>query len=170
MDDPLTAAQKAKIRRELAALENEAREPSAHAGELNIVPFLDIISNVMMFVLASLTVAFTTTLDVDPPRKQAGSRDESPSVTVMIVTDGYVLKDREHTVATIARIDGKESFDGKIYDAASLTRRAHELKSEAPKNKQIILTANPNVPMQEIVRAMNAVKDDYPDVLLAVVR
>jgi biopolymer transport protein ExbD len=166
MDDKLTAAQKSKIRRELASL--QAEEPQT--GELNVVPFLDIISNVMMFVLASLTIAFTTTLDVDPPRKQAGSGAESPSLTVMIVSDGYVLKDRERTVATIPRIDGAASFDGKVYDARALTRSAHALKTEAPKNKQIILTANPNVPMQEIVRAMNAVKDDYPDVLLAVVR
>lgn len=168
MDDRLTAAQKAKIRRELAALKSE--EPSAQAGELNIVPFLDIISNVMMFVLASLTVAFTTTLDVDPPRRTVGSPGESLSLTVLITTDGYVLKDREHTLGTIPRIPGEASFDGKVYDATALARRAHELKGEAPKNEQIILTANPNVPMQEIVRAMNAVQGDYPDVLLAVVR
>ncbi|MGZ3423500.1 MAG: ExbD/TolR family protein [Polyangiales bacterium] len=170
-DERLTVAQKSKIRRAIAALTREkGEEPSAEAGELNVVPFLDIISNVMMFVLASLTVAFTTTLDVDPPKKPHGTPGESLSLTVIIATDGYVLKDREHTIGTVPRIAGEASVDGKVYDAASLARRAHELKKSAPENKQIILTANPNVPMQEIVRAMDAVKDDYPDVLLAVVR
>src|SRR5258706_2827366 len=42
-------------------------QPSEERGELNVVPFLDIIINVMMFVLATLAVTFTSTADVSPP-------------------------------------------------------------------------------------------------------
>ena len=51
--EKLTAAQRSKIRR-LAAPKEIA--PDEEAGELNIVPFLDIITNVLMFVLATLAV------------------------------------------------------------------------------------------------------------------
>ncbi len=49
-------------------------------GELNVVPFLDIILNVLMFVLATLAVTFTTRLEVSPPKKDVravrGAADE----------------------------------------------------------------------------------------------
>ncbi|MFN7135199.1 MAG: biopolymer transporter ExbD, partial [Myxococcales bacterium] len=36
-------------------------------GELNIVPYLDIIMNILMFVLASVSVSFVGSIDTTPP-------------------------------------------------------------------------------------------------------
>ena len=50
-DEKLSAAQRSKIRR-LSAPKELA--PDEEGGELNIVPFLDIVTNVLMFVLATV--------------------------------------------------------------------------------------------------------------------
>ena len=66
----LSAAQRSRVRR-LSARSELA--PDEEGGELNIVPFLDIIMNVLMFVLATISVTFTTMIDSSPPRAGGGS-------------------------------------------------------------------------------------------------
>ena len=62
----LSASQRSKIRRLSAPRE---LSPDEEGGELNIVPFLDIITNVLMFVLATVSVTFTATIDSFPPKR-----------------------------------------------------------------------------------------------------
>ena len=186
MDD-LHAAQRAKLRRAARVRE---RGPGEEAGELNIVPFLDIIMNVLMFVLASLTIVFTVALALNPPKKPTlvgGPQPEGASLTVFVTNDGFTLKGRGGTIGsgcqglgpgpTIPRVAAaaNESFDGRKYDVAGLRRCVRRLKTELPDEHQIILTANPDIPFQEIVRVLDAVRRDdegelFPDALFAVVR
>src|SRR5690349_1700817 len=134
MADPnnkLSAAQRSKIRRLSAPKHVDAAD---EAGELNIVPFLDIITNVLMFVLASITVTFTVTLDADAPKGggkgvRAAVAEESLNLTVIIASDGYFIKGKAASIApgcsgigggapTVPRIAAKidESADEKKYD------------------------------------------------------
>ena len=190
-ESALSAAQRGKIRRMSAP---KAVDPAEQAGELNIVPFLDIITNVLMFVLASITVTFTVSLAVDPPRKPPGidSVDEhSLNLTVIVARDGYFLKGRAASIgtgcrgvgsgaATLPRISASadESLDGQKYDVAGLTRCVRRLKDEVPgadTESQVLVTANPNVPFQEVVRVMDALRRDekgelFPKVVFTVVK
>src|SRR5208282_6874988 len=91
--EKLSAAQRSRIRR-LSAPKELA--PDEEGGELNIVPFLDIVTNVLMFVLATVSVTFTATIDTFPPRA-GGSGARPPStptlgLTVLIVGEGISLK------------------------------------------------------------------------------
>ena len=54
-EPPLSAAQRSRIRR---LSQPKEPEPGDEAGELNVVPYLDIIMNILMFVLASVSVSF----------------------------------------------------------------------------------------------------------------
>src|SRR6478736_8805038 len=90
----LSAAQRARIRRL-----SQPRElaPDEEGGELNIVPFLDIIVNILIFVLATIAVTFTSSIETTPPSgKSAGVRSqiqsEALNLTVFIVNDGFSLK------------------------------------------------------------------------------
>ena len=99
--DKLTAAQRSKIRRLSAPRE---LAPDEEAGELNIIPFLDIITNVMMFVLASISVSFTTTLDADQPKGgskgvRARTTEQTLNLTVLVTTAGYMVKGKNATLA-----------------------------------------------------------------------
>ncbi|MFI5300388.1 MAG: ExbD/TolR family protein [Polyangiales bacterium] len=190
----LSPAQRSKIRR-LAT----PREPDAsdEAGELNIVPFLDIITNVMMFVLASISVSFVATLDTSAPHgpTSPGAGDvPNPSalnLTVLVGAEGYYVKGRGGSLAagceqlgtgvTIAMTSAAadESSTARKYDNGALQRCARTLKNELEEHgrqeRQVIVSANPNVPFQEVVRAMDALRSDergplFPDVVFSVVK
>ena len=191
--EKLSAAQRSKIRR-LSAPKHI--DPADEAGELNIIPFLDIITNVLMFVLASITVSFSVTLDADAPKGggkgvRANVNEESLNLTVIIATDGYFMKGRSASIAqgcqgvgggspTVPRINATndESSDGKKYDPTGLQKCARKLKNEVPNaadEKQVMVTANPNIPFQEIVRVMDAVRNDdkgelFPNVVFTVLK
>src|SRR6476619_7660477 len=95
----LSAAQRSKIRR---MSETKELAPDEEGGELNIVPFLDIIMNVLMFVLATVSVTFTATIDTFPPRAGSGARAPTTptlGLTVLIVPDGFSMKARGGNVA-----------------------------------------------------------------------
>src|SRR6476469_2528810 len=98
--EKLSAAQRSKIRR---MSETKELAPDDEGGELNIVPFLDIIMNVLMFVLATVSVTFTATIDTNPPRAGgAGARAPTTptlGLTVIVVPDGFSLKARGGNVA-----------------------------------------------------------------------
>jgi biopolymer transport protein TolR len=191
--DKLSAAQRSKVRRLSAPHEID---PADEAGELNIIPFLDIITNVLMFVLASITVTFTVTLDADAPKSGRGGgvrkmEEESLNLTVIVASDGYFIKGKAASIApgcsgvgggspTVPRISSSstDSIDGKKYDPEGLQKCARKLKDEVPNaegERQVMVTANPNVPFQEIVRVMDAVRKDdkgelFPNVVFTVLK
>src|SRR5690349_21725443 len=86
----LSALQRAKIRR--LASPGQA-PPEEEGGELNVVPFLDIITNVLMFVLATVAITFTATIETTP--RHRGIRPPTApglGLTVLVVRDGFSLK------------------------------------------------------------------------------
>src|SRR5579872_4666733 len=90
--EKLSAAQRSRVRRM-----SRPRElaPDLEGGELNIVPFLDIITNVLMFVLATITVTFTTMIDSSPPRN-SGSSVRPPgkptlSLNIIVIDKGFIV-------------------------------------------------------------------------------
>jgi biopolymer transport protein TolR len=99
---PLSPAQRSKVRR-LAAWQPPA--PGEEAGELNIVPYLDIVMNIIVFIIASLTLVFVTTIDTTPPSLGGGkTRDQIKSkalnLTALITGEGISLKTSSGNIAT----------------------------------------------------------------------
>src|SRR3954464_54891 len=136
MPEKLSAAQRSKVRR-LSAPKELA--PDEEGGELNIVPFLDIVTNVLMFVLATVSVTFTATIDTFPPRAGSGARAPTTptlGLTVLVVPDGFSLKARGGNVApgcdgvgpgiAIPRKDGDYDYDGLKACAQKLKAAAVE--------------------------------------------
>jgi biopolymer transport protein TolR len=193
----LTAAQRARIRR-AATPKGDGQEEGQ--GELNVVPFLDIITNVMMFVLASVAITFTVVIAVKAPAGRPHGfeeqKKESLELVVLVLRDGYFLKTNTASIApgcegtctggtcsaTVPRIaaSSDESTDGSKFDAAALTTCARKLKdafereaSALAPETQVMISADPNVPFQEVVRAMDALRTDgrgplFPEIVLGV--
>jgi biopolymer transport protein ExbD len=163
----LTAAQRGKIRR---LSQPKELAPDEEGGELNIVPFLDIIVNILIFVLATVAVTFTASIETNPPaNKGTGVRAEIPSqalnLSVFIVTDGFSLKASGGSVAagcegvgagiTVPKQNGK-------YDFAGLTACATRLKGVSPDfadETQATITANPGVEFQTVIAVMDALRN-----------
>ena len=181
-EEKLSAAQRSKIRR-LSAPKEHA--PDEAGGELNIVPFLDIITNVLMFVLATISVTFTATIDTFPPRAGAGARAPTTptlGLTILVVPDGFSMKARGGNVAPGCSDTGPGIAIPKKdaeYDFAALKACAAKLKGAAPEFKEemgVTVSANPPIPYQVVISTMDAVRNDeqgqpmFPDVTFGVAR
>ena len=184
-EEKLSAAQRSKIRRI-----SQPRElaPDEEGGELNIVPFLDIITNVLMFVLATVTVTFTATIDTFPP-KAGGAPVRPPTtptlgLTILVVNDGFSVKARGGNVAPGCQDTGSglavgKTPDGKEYDFSALTKCVEHLKGLSPDfadETTVTISANPNIPYQAVIGTMDAVrsgpdgKELFPDVNFGLAR
>src|ERR1700685_724251 len=89
--EKLSAAQRSRVRRLSMGKE---LAPDEEGGELNIVPFLDIIMNVLMFVLATISVTFTTIIETSPPALGGHPRPpQAPtlSLNVGVIDKGFVV-------------------------------------------------------------------------------
>jgi biopolymer transport protein TolR len=180
--EKLSAAQRSKIRR---LSQPKEHAPDEAGGELNIVPFLDIITNVLMFVLATISVTFTATIDTFPPRAGAGARAPTTptlGLTVLVVPDGFSMKARGGNVAPGCNDTGpgiaipKREGD---YDFAALKACATKLKNAAPEFKEemaVTISANPPIPYQVVISTMDAVRNNeageklFPEVTFGVAK
>src|SRR5262245_43549151 len=133
MAERLSAAQVGKIRRL-----SQPRElaPDEEGGELNIVPFLDIIVNILIFVLATVAVTFTATIETAPPGTGGGGvrkeiESKALNLTVLVATEGFSIKASGGNVAPGCGGLGPGlaiSMRGGKYDYDSLTECATKLK------------------------------------------
>jgi biopolymer transport protein TolR len=182
--EELSAAQRSKVRRLSAPKEPEEGE---EAGELNIVPFLDIIMNVLMFVLATVAVTFTATVDSTPPSLggkgvRAEGESKALNLSVFVVNDGFSLKASGGNIATGCQNAGPGLTVPKAnneYDYGSLTDCAKRLKEATPDFKeetQVTITANPGIDYQTVIHVIDALRrtkdgdELFPDVHFGVPR
>jgi biopolymer transport protein ExbD len=155
-------------------------------GELNIVPYLDIIINLTMFMLASMAgfVQFGI-VNVSAPQYGAAAaaaagekkKDEKPPLllAVAITKNGFfiagsggVLGSDEPT-ATGAPMTEKPPTvpllaDGK-YDYVTLTSKLVDVKKAYPEEKKVIVMADQEIQYEVVVRTMDAIREDGPNQL-----
>lgn len=192
-DYELTIRQKAYIRKRSKPPD---LDPSEMAGELNIVPFLDIVVNIIMFLLAT-TAAVLTVVQLEahlPTLSRGRSRGttetgSSLNLSVTISEEGIIVagsggklapgctnmqSGRVITVPLLPNPNVDENGDGlpDVYDWAGLTRCLSVVHTTFPDERQSILTADPNVEYRHLVRAMDSMRSDgtvelFPDILLS---
>jgi biopolymer transport protein ExbD len=206
-----TAQLKAKFRR----LRDEQEEDQEVSGELNVIPYLDVVTNVVMFLLASMTTYQLTfgNMNITAPSRSdtpGGSGETEPkeelNLSVFVTEGGFTIaarggqlvNPRTNTTPTIetrpvteaehqARNAGLKS--GKVvwcpeelqleWDYPALSKKLAEFKygpnvpADFKTETKVILTANPGICYNVLVRTMDAVRKDtenrelFPDVILS---
>src|SRR5688572_14378792 len=188
-DAPLSPAQRSRIRRLSQPKEPDAGE---EAGELNVVPYLDIIMNVMMFVLASVSVTFVASIETTPPsiggsnqvRQEISSK--ALNLSAFITSQGVVLKTSGGNIAPGCGAGSGATIGagvtvpkkGDEYDLVTLTSCAKQIKntsSDYKEETQVTLTANPGIEYKTVIDVMDSLRksgdeDLFPDVHFGVAR
>lgn len=170
--DPLSTFQRNKIRRLSSPRGAEAGEEGG--GEINVVPFLDIVTNVLMFVLATLAVTFTATIETAPPRRAVrGPTEAKLDLTVLVVEDGFSIKARGGNVAPGCAGTGPGlAVRGRDYAAL----RACVSKIDRLGEHTVTIAANPNIPYDVVISTTDALRTSvdgeplFPDVVFAIAR
>jgi biopolymer transport protein TolR len=182
-DVPLSAAQRSRIRR---LSQPKEPEPGEEAGELNVVPYLDIITNILMFVLASISVTFVASVDTTPPSIGGGKvRTELASralnLSVFVTSQGVSLKTSGGNIATGCTDVGsgitvpKKGEDNDLPAITACAKRLKNARDEFKSETQVTITANPGIDYKTIIDVMDALRSDgqeelFPDVHFGVAR
>lgn len=179
MSGRFTAAQRAYIHRKSKP---HHPTPDEAGGELNIVPFLDIIVNVLMFLLATIATVFTATIPVPAP--SAGGGRPSPNtpnlnLTVQITESGYVVGAGGGFLApgcttvgaattTVALLPQPDA-DGSRFDAQGLTRCMQTIRqnfaselTDPQTAHRINISVNGRIPYAVLVSTIDAVRESRP--------
>ncbi len=170
-----------RLRTKLRKIREQAEELAEEGGELNLVPYLDIVTNVIMFLLATITfaaalgdinVSSPTTaspaqLQNQPPPEPKNELNLTVSVSdkgFTIAASGAVLYSgfsidaagnlQQPAGATLPTIPKK----GNDFDYAALARLMGQLKaSPAAKNEtKVIVNANADIIYDVIVQVLDA--------------
>jgi biopolymer transport protein ExbD len=142
-----------------------------HTGELNIVPYLDVVVNLVMFMLLSMTGLIALgVLNVSAPKiggeaAAAGAADQPKLLlTVAIAKTGFYVagaggvlgKEPETPAAT--RPPTIPLRDGK-YDYAALGEQMKTIKAQFPNETGVILSADPEILYDVLIQTMDACRE-----------
>jgi hypothetical protein len=161
-----TAAQRAWIKRQAKA---STKTESGEGEELNIVPFLDIVMNVTMFLLASITTVFTATTPVEAPTP--GPSTTATNLTVKIVPEGYIVASGDGYLqpgcttigaATVAVPLRLAQHDGQGLTDCLVHARARREWSALASQRNIQIATNGNIPYHVLVRTLDATRETRP--------
>ncbi len=177
----LTAQQRRYIRKHT---KDHELDPSETSEELNIVPFLDIVVNLIMFLLMSISaVAFFSQVEASLPeysRGGVGRRSAEPSLNLNLtitnrgvivsgsggkLSPGCVNTSTGRVLTVVKRPNGEHDWN-------ALTACAAKVKENFPDEFRVTVSADPVVEYQDVISAMDAVrskgdKELFPEVLLS---
>lgn len=142
-------------------------------SELNLVPYLDIMVNLIMFMLVTVSyLAQLKVIDIVAPNYGAsassGASDSEPerTLTLAITETGYRLLSSDPTLGqtVVPMVAGD-------FDYRGLTAKLAELKSQYRFSNTLVVVAAPQVAYDAVVRTLDAARTDgkqtlFPDVAL----
>jgi biopolymer transport protein TolR len=142
-----------------------------HAGELNIVPYLDVVVNLVMFMLLSMTgLVALGVLNVSAPKlgadagQAAGEEKPKLLLTVAIGKQGFYVAGaggvlgQDAPSPDAARPPTVPLKDGR-YDYAALTAQMKRIKEQFPSETGVILSAEPDTQYDVVIQTMDACRE-----------
>lgn len=172
-----------RLAAKLRKLREEHEEAEMEGGELNLVPFLDIVTNVIMFLMmttsfaaamADINVSAPTVSPAPAPDQDQDQHQQDLNLTVSVSDKGFTVAASGATlyennvpgqVPTIRRT-------GPVYPYESLTQLMRTIKDKFGDETKVILNADAAIPYETVVATMDAIRNDgkgqlFPDVLLS---
>ncbi len=184
-----SAQVRGKARNAMARREEEIEEEEIQGGEINLVPYLDIVTNLMLFLLASVSSGFIlgqidTTL---PDAAQASSKpavdpaktpDEQPLQLMVSVTQNRLIlwsvSGLEGTLQdprlSLNLLPPKEAGDPPSFDFLKLNKELQAIADRRWKGKlrphdtyEILLQADGSIPYETVIKAMDHMRRVLPE-------
>ncbi|MCA9488840.1 MAG: biopolymer transporter ExbD [Myxococcales bacterium] len=155
---------------------HELEDEAAESGELNLTPYLDIITTLVIFLIFTFQVVIEFRLiDLMPPayghsaRNPSDNPDQKPDVTLtlFIHSQGYKLVTNQPELGAV-----EVKLKNGEYDNEKLTQELEKVKRTLQMGESLIITASDDIEYSKVVAAMDAAREYegrflFPDVLLA---
>jgi biopolymer transport protein TolR len=172
---------RSQVRAAMRRMRDHVEEQEEEAGELNLVPYMDIVTNIIIFLLASVVnqVALGNINVSVPTISQGGaSAEEQPpppdkpplNLTVTVGSGGFVVAASGGVLPVIPKLPNGQ------YDYPALTAKLKEIKSN-PDNAtetKANFNADASTPYDVVIATLDAMRQDeasgkilFPDVAFA---
>ena len=170
----LTSRGRARVRRERARLEEEAEEST----EINLVPYLDIVTNILLFLLVTITTMVTVgNIEVATPERSAnvaGDKNDNPetpplNLTLAITKSGFTVAGSGGVLyenGVQGKLPTVPKLSGNRYNYEALQKLLAKIKKQYPTEKQAILAAEQDIQYETIIGAMDVLRVGPDDELL----
>ncbi len=119
------------------------RKARPEEPEINLIPFIDVLLVVLIFLMLSTTYSKFTELQVNLP-----------------AADADKARDRDHEVVVAVAADGRYAINGRAVDGRSVELLTIELGKAAggPGDTPIIVSADATAAYQSVVNVMDAAR------------
>ncbi len=150
-------------------------------GELNLVPYMDIVVNLILFLMLSSTglVSFGI-INVNAPAIGGGEPSDEPkdpplNLTIGVVPKGFWLAGNGGVLPAPGTVtEPSIPIVGDKYDYEALTKKLVEVKSAFRNETKVIIQGEPQIEYDIIVKVMDASRQEgfggqelFPDVMLS---
>jgi len=169
---------RSQVRAAMRRMRDHHEELEEETGEINLVPYMDIVTNIIIFLLASVVnqVALgNVNVSVPTLSSGAGASDEDKpekpplNLTVSVGATGFTVAASGGVLPVIPKLPSGQ------YDYASLTAKLQEIKA-APDNAdetKANFNADATIPYDIVVATLDAMRQNndgkvlFPDVAFA---
>jgi biopolymer transport protein TolR len=165
-----------QVRAAMRRMKIHSEEAEEENYELNLVPYLDIVTNIIIFLIASVAynVEFAN-VNVTLPTLSSGggaaAEEQKPplNLTVTAGATGFMIGASGGILAPIPKLP-----DGK-YDYKALTQRLMEIKAvpDTADETKATFNADAQIPYEIVIETLDAMREDtngkllFPDVVFA---
>jgi biopolymer transport protein TolR len=163
-----------QVRAAMRRLRDQNEEAEEETGEINLVPYMDIVTNVIIFLLASVVNQVPLgNINVSVPTiGSGGAAVEEPqkpplNLTITVGASSFIIAGGGGQMPPIPKLP-----DGK-YDFKGLQQKLMEVKKENPDETKATFNADADIPYDIIVQTLDAMREDdkgkvmFPDVGLS---
>src|SRR6476646_8140386 len=170
---------RSQVRASMRRMRDHVEEQEEEAGELNLVPYMDIVTNIIIFLLASVVnqVALGN-INVSSPTIQGGGdsaeNNELPpkpplNLTITVGATGYIVGASGGVLPPIPKMGNGQ------YDYKTLTTKLKEIKTNPDNADETKATFNADamIPYDIVIATLDAMRQSedgkilFPDVNFA---
>jgi biopolymer transport protein ExbD len=170
---------KRQVRARMRRMREKFEEAEEETGEINLVPYMDIVTNIIIFLLASVINQVPLgTVNVSSPTFGVGGSGENQAekpalnLTVTVGNTGFTLAGSGGVMPAIPKLPSGD------YDYLALTTKLSEIKKEFSDETKATFNADAVTPYETVVKTLDAMrtyKDDkdqhekelFPDIVFA---
>jgi biopolymer transport protein TolR len=162
-----------QVRAAMRRLKAESDEAEEETGDLNLVPYMDIVTNIIIFLLASVVTQVSLgninvaspTIGTGPAESETKPDKPPLNLTVTVAANGFIIAGSGAVIPPVPKLPTGQ------YDFEGLTNRLGEIKKEvAGDETKAIFNADAYIPYELVVRTLDAMREDkngkplFPDI------
>jgi biopolymer transport protein ExbD len=132
---------------------------------LNLTPLMDVMSNILFFLLAAFGSTLIAVLPTTIPTRGAGGPEvqeqEKVNITVRADATGLTLACDSPNIdpAVLKEYGGRFGRKGEGYDVASFANALKRIKERYPESRTMILVPDDGFRFEQVVAIMDAARD-----------